>query len=109
MTTETERPWRFTIEFDEFKAYDNGYTVEELLELVNKAAMLRDLKRVDSNTWQASSKEREFPTICGTLNALSRKKLILNTVSKWTVFDDEDPQGSDYLESIARFPFATLC
>ena len=108
MAMTDERPWHFTIEFDADKAAREGYTVDELLAFVDHAASIRDMVRIDRNTWQAVSKEREFATTYATILWLSQRKLILNTVKTWTVYDSDAPDGADYLKDIEAVPLSRL-
>lgn len=102
MIQKFDHPWRFTIVFDEEKTAKNGYDIAELYDCIGRNVESLGNIRLGLNTWQAKSKEIEFKAQCSAMVALARMKWVMQNVKSWTVYEDEVPDGCDYLHVLRK-------
>lgn len=106
--TTMDEPWYFTIVFDPEKAEADGWTVKELEDYTDSRINHLDLVRVNHNTWQAAHKESEFAVTGKALCFLSCCAWVMDHAKEWTVYEDDEPEGADYFETIAECPMELL-
>lgn len=100
MITKQGQPWSFTIEFDEGKAKRNGYDLDTLYDYVGKNVEPLGNERIARGTWKAKSGSDEVMAQCVALSRLARKKWVMQNVKNWIAYEEDEPDGHDYLQVI---------
>lgn len=103
------QPWSFTIEFDETKAARNGYDLDTLYEYVGKNVELLGNERIALGTWKAKECCDEIMAQCVALSRLARKKWVMENVGRWVAYEDDEPEGHDYLQVIREVSPHLIC
>lgn len=98
MDPTTKRSWCFTIEFDEAKAARHWYSVDDLYDCVGRIAERFGNIRIAHDTWKAQPDGDEVMAQCAALSRLARTKWVMENVRSWTAYEDDEPNGHDYLQ-----------
>ena len=109
MDPTTKRSWCFTIEFDEAKAARHWYSVDDLYDCVGRIAERFGNIRIAHDTWKAQPDGDEVMAQCAALSRLTRTKWVMENVKSWTTYEDERPNGEDYLQLLRRHRPYLIC
>ena len=103
------KPWSFTIEFDEDKAARHGYSLDALYDQVGKIAESFGNVRTGRGSWQAKDVKSNHSAQPVALCCLCEQKWVRENVKSWTTYEDERPNGEDYLQLIRRHRPYLIC
>lgn len=96
----------FTVSFDEQRAAERGTTPAALLDRVDEYASARGMTRTAPNRWDAprDNEQKKLSAYNRTLMCLSMREWFMSTVSAWTTYDNETPEGDDHLAICRAYP-----
>ena len=93
-----DRSWSFTIVFDADKAARHGYDLDTLYDYVGRNVEPLGNVRIGQGSWQAKGEGDEVIAQCVALSRLTRMKWVTENVKSWTAYEDDEPEGHDYLQ-----------
>lgn len=102
-------PWSFTIVFDEAKATRHGYTLDELYNHVGRIAEPLGNVRTGRGSWRAKDVRSNHSAQPVALRCLCEQKWVMENVKSWTTYEDERPNGEDYLQLLRRHRPYLIC
>lgn len=103
------KPWSFTIVFDEAKAVRHGYSLDALYDHVGKSAESFGNVRIGRGSWQAKDVQSNHSAQPVALCCLCEQKWVMENVKSWTTYEDERPNGEDYLQLLRRHRPYLIC
>lgn len=103
MHTYQATPWSFTIEFDEAKAEQHGYDINDLYDCVDENVQRYGLTRLDRGTWKANEQDK-VESQCLALSLLSKQQWVMQNINSLTAYENNtDP--IDYVNIVKElFP-----
>lgn len=102
-------PWSFTIVFDEAKAARHGYSLDDLYDRVGGIAERYGNVRIGRDSWQAKDVQSNHSAQPAALCHLCEQKWVMENVKSWTTYEDERPNGEDYLQLLRRHRPYLIC
>ena len=105
----TMPPWSFTIVFDEEKAAQNRYDPDILYDYVGRNVEPLGIVRIGRGSWHAKDDGGKVMAQCAALSRLARMKWGMQNVRSWTAYEDDEPEGHDYLQVLREVSPHLIC
>ena len=102
-------PWSFTIVFDEAKAAHHGYSLDDLYDRVGRIAERYGNVRIGRGSWQAKDVKSNHSAQPVALRCLCEQKWVMENVKSWTAYEDDEPEGHDYLQVLREVSPHLVC
>ena len=103
------RPWSFAIVSDEDKAARHGYSLDAIYDHVGKIAESLSNVRTGYGSRQAKDVRSNHSPQPVALSCLCEQKWVMENVKSWTTYEDERPNGEDYLQLLRRHRPYLIC
>lgn len=101
-------PWSFTIEFDEDKAENNGYRLDDLYDCVGRIVEPLGNVRTGRGSWRAEDASVNHSAQPVALCCLCEQDWVMRTVRSWVTYEG-DQKGEDYLRILRRHRPYLVC
>ena len=87
----------------------HGYTLDELYNHVGRIAEPLGNVRTGRGSWRAKDVRSNHSAQPVALRCLCEQKWVMENVKSWTTYEDERPNGEDYLQLLRRHRPYLIC